>query len=154
MVALSVVERACGGDLRGDRTVTGAPKRLLVGVTHLLGCPVLLVVGVVDRRAVLRADVVALAHPLRRVVGLPEYCEQVSVGDLLGLEDDEHGFGVSGTSAADLLVGRIRRVASRVADRRRVNTVDLPEDTLGTPEAAETEDRGAHTSGKGWPERC
>src|SRR5688572_21513313 len=36
VVALGVVERASRRDLRGDRTVTGTPKRLLVGVAGLL----------------------------------------------------------------------------------------------------------------------
>src|SRR5215217_60656 len=149
MVAFGVVERAGGCDLRGDRTVIGASQRLLVAVTRLLGGPALLVVSVVDRRAVLRAYVVALAHPLRWVVGLPEHREQVPEGDLLGVEDDEHGLGMPGTAAANLLVGRVRREAPRVADRRRVDAVDLPELTLGPPEAAEAEDRGARTLGKG-----
>src|SRR5215213_689808 len=148
MVAFGVVERAGGCDLRGDRTVIGASQRLLVAVTRLLGGPALLVVSVVDRRAVLRAYVVALAHPLRWVVGLPEHREQVPVGDLVRVEDDEHGLGVPGTSAAHLLVGRVRREAPCVADRRRVDAVDLPERTLGPPEAAEAEDRGARTLGK------
>src|ERR671916_1476322 len=133
VVALGVVERAGGRDLRGDRVEAGILKRLLVGVAGLLGGPTLLVVSVVNRRAVLRADVVALAHSLRWVVGLPEHRKQVPVGDLLGVEDDEHGLGVSGPTAANLLVGRVLREASRVADRRRVNAVDLPEPTLGPP---------------------
>src|SRR5829696_2149818 len=147
VVGLGIVERASGCDLRGDRTVTGTPKRLLVGVAGLLSGPALLVVGVVDRRAVLRAYVVALAHPLRWVVCLPEHCEQVPVGDLLGVEDDEHGLGVSGMTAANLLVGRVWGKASRVADCCRVDAIDLPELALDAPEAAETEDRGAHTLG-------
>src|SRR5215216_7937363 len=85
-------------------------------------------------------------------MGLPEHCEQFSVGDLLRIEDNEHGFGMSGSSAADLLVGRVRREAARVADRRRVNAVDLPEFTLGPPEAAEAKDRGAYTVGEWRPE--
>src|SRR5215207_8198513 len=154
VVALGVVERAGGRDLRGDRVEASTLKRLLVGVAGLLGGPALLVVGVVDRRAVLRAYVVALAHPLRWVVGLPEHREQVTVGDLLGVEDDEHGFGVSRTAAANLLVRRIRREASRIANRCRVNAVDPPELTLCTPEAAEAKDRGAHTLGELCSEGC
>jgi hypothetical protein len=154
VVALGVVERAGGRDLRGDWAVTGASQRLLVDVARLLGGPTLLVVSVVNRRAVLRADVVALAHSLRWVVGLPEHRKQVPVGDLLGVEADEHGLGVSGPTAANLLVDRVLSEASRVADRRSVNAVDLPEPTLGPPEAAETQDRGAQTLGKGWVEGC
>src|SRR3712207_7519268 len=44
----------------------------------------------VDRRAVLRADVVALAHALRRVVVLPEEAQDLVARDALGVEDDEH----------------------------------------------------------------
>jgi hypothetical protein len=80
---------------------------------------------------------------------LPEHREQVPVGNILGVEDDEHGLGVPGTATANLLVGRVRREASRVTYRRRVNTVDLPELTLCPPEAAETEDRSALTLRKG-----
>src|SRR5215217_5031767 len=152
VVALGVVERAGGRDLRGNRIIAGTPQGLLVSVAGLLGGPALLVVGVVDRRAVLRAYVVALAHSLCRVVGLPEHREQVSVGDLLGVKGDEHGLGVPGTAAANLLVGRVRCEASRIADRRRVNAVDLPELTLGTPEAAEAKHRGAYTVGEWRPE--
>src|SRR5215213_5615031 len=154
MVGLGVVERASGRNLRGDRAVSGIPKCLLVGVAGLLGGLTLLVVCVVDRRAVLRACVIALSHTLRRVMGLPEHREQFPVRDLLQIEDDEHGLGVPGSSAADLLVGRVRCEASRVADRRRVNAVDLPEFTLGPPEAAEAEDSGAHTLGEGRLEGC
>src|SRR5215207_3641509 len=150
MVGLGIIERASGRELRGNRTVTGTPKRLLVGVAGLLSGPTLLVACVVDCRAVLRADVVALTHPLRRVMGLPEHCEQVLVGDLLWIEDDEHGLGVPGPSATNLLIGRVRCEATRVADCCRVNAVDLPEFTLGPPEAAETKNRDARTLGKGW----
>jgi creatinine amidohydrolase len=60
MVVLGVVERADGRYLSGDRAEAGATQGLFVGGVGLLGGPALLVVRVVDRRAVLRADVVAL----------------------------------------------------------------------------------------------
>src|SRR5687767_8015204 len=43
VVGLGVVERASGRNLRGNRIVTGTPKRLVVGVTGLLSGPALLV---------------------------------------------------------------------------------------------------------------
>src|SRR5215212_10451361 len=43
VVGLGVVKRASGRNLRGNRIVTGTPKRLLVGVAGLLSCPALLV---------------------------------------------------------------------------------------------------------------
>src|SRR5215218_10736990 len=83
-------------------------------------------------------------------MGLPEHREQFPVGDLLGVEDDEHSLGVPGSSAANLLIGRVRCEASGVADCCRVNAVYLPEFTLRPPEAAETKGRGARTLAKGW----
>src|SRR5215217_8695489 len=85
---------------------------------------------------------------------LPEHREQFPVGDLLGVEDDEHSLGMPGSSAANLLVGGVLCEASRVADCCRVNAVDLPEFTLGPPEAAETKDRRARTLGEGRLEGC
>jgi hypothetical protein len=57
------------------------------GVALRLGRPV-------DAGAVLRADVVALAHALRRVVAFPEDAQQGLVGRLRGVEPWYVGFGV------------------------------------------------------------
>src|SRR5438093_3795787 len=75
--------------------------------------------GDVDSRAVLRADVIPLAHPLRRVVALPEHAEQSPVAHERRVEDDAHDLVVPRETRADLLVVRVRRVAGRVAGRRR-----------------------------------
>src|SRR5215211_3039491 len=83
-------------------------------------------------------------------MGLPEHREQFPIGDLLRIEDDEHGLGVPGSTATNLLIGRVRCEASRVADCCRVNAVDLPEYTLSPPEAAETKDRRPRTLGERW----
>src|SRR5581483_6616455 len=93
----------------------------------------------VDRRAVLRAHVVALAHALGRVVALPEGAQDLLVGELRGIPDDQHDLGVAGRARADLLVAGVGRVAARVADRGRVDAGQLPEQPLGAPEAAQAE---------------
>ena len=152
VVALGLVEHPGGCDLCGDRAVAATPQCLLVSVAGLFGSPALLLACEEDRRAILRAYVVALAHPLRRVVGLPEYSQQVSVGDLLGVEDNQYDFSVSGPSAAHLPIGRVRCEASCVTDGRRVDAIDLPELALVAPEAAEAEDRGTQTLREWWLE--
>src|SRR5207244_10362928 len=53
----------------------------------------------------------------------------------------EHDLRVSGRARADLLVGRVLRVAAGVADRGRVDAAGLPELALRAPEAAHAEDR-------------
>src|SRR5215208_3271755 len=82
-------------------------------------------------------------------MGLPEHLEQVPVRDLLRIEDDEHGLGVPGSSAANLLVGRVRCEASRVADCCRVNALDLPEFTLGPQKQPRPKTAALVPSGKG-----
>jgi hypothetical protein len=83
-------------------------------------------------------------------VSLPEHPQQIPVGDLLGVEDDENDFRVSGSAAADLPVSRVWREASCVTDGGRVDAVNLPELPLGAPETTEAEDRCTQTLGKGW----
>src|SRR2546429_337375 len=67
VVVLGVVERHAVRYLRRDRLVAGLAQALLVHRLRRLRGLALHVVRDVDGRAVLRADVVALAHALRRV---------------------------------------------------------------------------------------
>ena len=57
-------------------------------------------------RAVLSADVRALAIQCRRVMALPEHIEQFVVGNLRRVERHLHDFGVSAATAANVFVGR------------------------------------------------
>src|SRR6478735_133020 len=102
----------------------------------------------VDRASILRADVVALTHALRRVVALPERLQQLLVRDLVRIEHDQHHLGVTGAARAGLFIGRVRRVAAGIADSGGVNAVaELPELAFGTPEAAEPEHGLLETGG-------
>src|SRR5215467_7504560 len=94
MVVLGVIKLWSRDDLGGDLLVAGGRKLLLVRVPGGFGGSPLFIVGVVDPRAVLRADVVALTHPLCGIVVLPEDLQQLLVTDLLRIEDDEHDLGV------------------------------------------------------------
>ena len=138
---------------QGPVAEAGRGQRRLVAVTRRLDRGALLVRAVVDGRAVLRPDVVALAHALRRVMALPERPQDVVERDLRGVEHDEHGLGVAGRAAADLLVRRVRRVAARVAGCGRVDAVELPEQALGAPKAAEPDDELLHLLGERRRER-
>src|SRR5262249_30303859 len=88
------------------------------------GCPILC------------SDVRSLAVELSRIVVAPEYCEEILVADLGGIELDLDGFGVAGGIGADLLVGGVLRSAPRIADIGPDDTFPLPERSLDTPEAA------------------
>src|SRR5688500_9336875 len=81
VVVLGVIEGRRGAQLGRDLALAGLAQAGLVGLPRGLGQRALLVVEGVERRAVLRAHVVALAHALRRVVALPEDLQQVGVGD-------------------------------------------------------------------------
>src|SRR5439155_16467518 len=141
VVRLGVVERPGRRDLGRDLAVACGPELLLERGASRLGDRALLVAIRIDRRAVLRADVIPLPHPLRGVVVLPEEAEDLLVARLLRVEDDEHRLGMTGAARADLLVRRVPREAAGIADRRRVDAGRLPEDALRTPEAAHPDDR-------------
>src|SRR5215218_2148235 len=149
VVGLGVEERAGLGDLGRDLAVARRGQQRLVPVARRLDGDLLLVGVVVHRRAILRADVVALTHPGGRVVTLPEGAQDLVAGDLRRVEHDQHRLGVARRSAADLLVGGVRRVAAGVADRRRVHAGELPEQALGAPEAPHADDQRLETVREG-----
>jgi len=95
-----------------------------------------------DRRTVLRALVVTLTHPLRRIVVLPEVRQDLLVGDHCGIEDHQHDFGVTRTSGARLFVRRVGREAARITRSGRVHAGKLPELLLGAPETTHPYDDG------------
>ena len=97
--------------------------------------------GRIDHRAVLAADVVALAHALGRVVQFPEHLQQVFVFHFGLVIHHQHHFAVAGQAGADFFVGRVRREAAGVADHAADHAVALPELALGAPEATQAEDR-------------
>src|SRR5215216_6422283 len=105
----------------------------------------------INAGAILRADVVALAHALSRIVVLPEHLEQALIRDFLRIVDHENDLVVTGAAAADLLVCRIGRMAGGIADGRDVNAVaKLPKLALRAPETAHAEHRGLKLFGI-WP---
>ena len=87
MVVLRVVERWRVDDLGGDGAVAGGGQGVLVGLLRRQGQVALPIVVDVESGAVLRTEVVALAHALGWIVTLPEHLEQVRVADDLGVED-------------------------------------------------------------------
>src|SRR3984957_11912219 len=106
MIVLGEIELAGRPDLRGDGAETFCLQRLLVGDPRCVSGFALGIAGGVDRGTILGSDVVALAHPLGRVVALPENLQQPVVGDFLRIEHHKHRFGMSGAARTDLLVSR------------------------------------------------
>src|SRR5207247_2729971 len=99
------------------------------------------VAGLIDPRAILRADVGSLPHPLRWIVALAENPKHLVVGDLLRVEHHEHDFSVPGGTAAHLAIDGIGSVPSGIADGGRIDAGKLPELPFGAPETAEPEER-------------
>jgi hypothetical protein len=86
-------------------------------VLDLLGDLALLGRGDEDGRAVLGADVVALAVQGGGVVHAEEpLLQQVGVGQPARVEQDLHRLGVPGVAVVHVLVARVREVATGVAD--------------------------------------
>src|SRR6266480_3889472 len=89
-----------------------------------------------DRRAVLAADIEALAVAGGRVLYPPERLKQFRVADLDRVEPHLDRLGVAGAVPTDLSVGGVRDVPAGVADGGLQHSVDLAEGRLDTPEAS------------------
>src|SRR6516225_11527433 len=89
-----------------------------------------------DRRAVLAAEVEALAVSGGRIVDPPERLEQLRVADLGRVEPHLDCLGVAGAPPADPFVAGVRDVAAGVAHSSLQHPVDLAEGRLYTPEAS------------------
>src|ERR1700689_549040 len=154
VIVLGEIERrrvlyVCGD---GGQALRG--QRLGVACARGFGGGALLRREHIDAGPVLRTDIVALTHALGRVVAFPKSFEQALIGDFLRIVDHEHHLVMASAPAAPLLVGRVRRKATGVADRGHVNAVaELPEFALGAPEAAKPEHRHGEPLGIGPLER-
>src|ERR1043165_19863 len=122
-------------DLRRDR----ARPLLLRALDGLLRRLALLLVVHEDRRAVLRADVVALPVRRRGVVQAEEEVEDVAVRDRRRIEHDLDALGVPGAAGLHVLVARVLERAAGVADRRVDHAGQLADQLLDAPEAAARE---------------
>ena len=93
-----------------------------------------------DRRAVLRADVVALTVERGRVVQLEEpLLEQVFVAEHRRVERHADRLGVTRLAVVGVVVGRILQPAAGVANVGIDHAGHIAEDVLDAPEAAARE---------------
>lgn len=113
VILLRVPPLFCGENLRDD---LAAPP-LLVGLFRdFLGDLLLLFIMIKNAGAVLRPAVGPLLIELSCVMHFVEELEDLGVGYLGGVVDEERRFCVPGIPAADRLVGWIFSVAANVAD--------------------------------------
>src|SRR3954453_6545652 len=96
VVVLGKIERRRIDDLGGDGIEAARLELLVVHRLRRLRGFALLGRERIDAGAILRADVVALAHALRGVVARPERLEQALIGDLLGSIDPRLDLVVAG----------------------------------------------------------
>ena len=120
-----------------------------IGLGGVLGHLVLRLGVAVDARAILGARVVALAVALGGIVAGPVHGEEVREGDDGGIPRHLHRLGVSGATAAGLLVGGVLGEAADVPHRGGVDAGDAPEHLLGAPEASGGEHARLEVVGEG-----
>src|SRR5207342_2359608 len=136
----------------GDRLARPQAGRVDVG--DGVQCDALLLGrGVVDRRAVGRTQVIALAVARARVVDLEEEFQQVAIADARGIEHDLDCLGMGAVVA----VGGIAHFAAAVTHARTDDTVHAAQQILHAPEASAGEDRAlqsrhfvAHRTSSTW----
>src|SRR5215470_7840398 len=86
---------------------------------------------------VLRAGVLALAVPGRRIVDLEEELQDVPVGGPPGIKDDLHRLGM----ARMVVIGRVLVLPAGVADAGGDHPITVAQQLLHSPETAPGEDR-------------
>ena len=149
MIVFCEEDVSAGAEFGGNwRAVAVGGEFGVIGGDHLARGGFLRSAREIEGRAVLRADIIALAHALGRVMALKEQFHEVREGDFGGVEDDLDDLGMAGAAGADFFVGRVRGDAAGIADTGQPDALGLPEDPLGAPEAAEAEN-GRLVSGRG-----
>jgi len=141
VVALGGIEALERDDFGDDglRIDFGRVELRDVGLSDLL----LLIVGIEDRGAVLRAVVGALVVEFSGIVADGEEDhEDLAVGNLGWIEDDFDRLGVAGFPGADFLVVCGFGGAAGIAGGRGGDALYVSEDGLNAPEAAACYDRG------------
>jgi hypothetical protein len=81
-------------------------------------------------------------------MALPKELEQLPKTYERRVEDDEYDLGMAGVTGANLFVRGIGRYTARVAGRRRVNAVSIPETALRAPKATQAKYGLLHVVGK------
>ena len=119
----SIVVTIGAGQSAAARSIAAPRRRLLLAARRE------------DRRAILGADVIALAVELGRIVGGEEDVEQLVIGDRVGIEGDPDRLGMAGVAAADLPVGRVGDMAADIAALDLRDADHVLEHRLGAPEA-------------------
>src|SRR5690606_25856330 len=95
--------------------------------------------GCINCGAIGCANIVALAHALRRVMALPEHLEKIPIAYHFRVEHDHDRLGMTGQSSACFRVGRIGCYAALIPCRSEPHTRNLPEQALDAPETAHAE---------------
>ena len=94
-----------------------------------------------DRGTILRADIVALAVELRRIVSGEEDVEYLLIAYRVRIEGETDGLGMAGAAAADLLVSRVRNRPADIAALDFRHSDHVGEHRLGAPEAPTRQSR-------------
>ena len=141
MIILGIVKQGRGQNFTGNRAEARGPQLLCKnGQTGLCSLCLLSPVGV-NARAILRAAIVALAHALGRIMAFPKDLQQRLISHTRRIKYYANHFVVSGFSAANLFIGRIWRIAGRIAHHGHPNPVDAPKHPLHSPKAAHAKHR-------------
>src|SRR6056297_317356 len=97
-----------------------------------LGLVFLILIDVIDRRAIAHPEIIALLVGRGRVVDLKEEFQKVAIAYSRRIKDDLDSFGMG----AVIAVGGVRHIAAGIADARADHPVKLADQILHAPETA------------------
>src|SRR5450755_2204518 len=145
VIILGGMERHRWDDLGDNRFLEAS--RLLQLLLRQLGFALLLRGVKKDRGAILRSIVRTLAVELGGIMVFPKHFQQLLVGKFRRIVLHFDCLGVAGAVAANILVGRIGKVAARVSNPGRGDTRQLAESGFNSPETACSKGGFGHMNG-------
>src|SRR5579875_3105748 len=134
MIVLSRIKVGEGGNFRDYRLLI--QMGLLQGRLRVQGGLALLIIVVVDGRAILCTHIVALTIKRRWIMRVPEHVQQLLIGDNGGIICYLIGFCRTSSARTHLLIGGMRNFRVGIARHDRDHALEPLEDRLCTPEAA------------------
>ena len=118
VVILGVIKCRRVDNLCRDVAISGGAQFVLEHIAAFFGRRFLRRIHTVNAGAILRADIVALSHALRRVVVFPKNLQNFVNGNQLRVKHHLHHFIMAGLAAAYFFIAWIGRKTRRIADLR------------------------------------
>src|SRR5690606_36548264 len=121
MIGFRIIEYRCIGNFSRDRPQPMLLQRSLIYISALLNRLTISVIKSIDHASISGSNVVALAHPLRRVMFFPKHAQQGSKVNGLWIVNHENNFRMSGEASTSFFIGWVRSDPASISNRGHIH---------------------------------